>query len=466
MPHDVFLSYASTDRAAAEAICTALETRGIRCWVAPRDVPAGADWGEAILSAIGRAHAMVLVLSRTTANSTHVRNEVVTAVSQSLALCPVRIEDCQPGGALRLHLAGSHWLNVYPGPVEQHADALAAGVRLALAADATIEIPRAQAAALVAAARASHAAGQQGAPMARPTPALLPPRPAGPAAPLPVPSPAPVAARPEAGRGLAIGIGVGVALLALAAAAWFLWPQLRPMIGEATQAPVAIAGTAPATPPADDAPAASSATAPEVPAWLAARLVPAAPPPRARPDEASAPRSLAPTSSLAGLGGDTPLPQAAVPPPVAPAESPRRLAPSSSLAGIGGSVALPRASAPPPVPLAERFAQSPPTPLPAAAVPPAPAPAARVMNVAPETISRLFVARIGEGVGREDWLGNAQITPGNAVQIRAPQGQGCVFNIRAVYVGGRTEDRPGVDLCAAPELRFEGSKRAGAASSR
>ena len=106
-------------------------------------------------------------------------------------------------------------------------------------------------------------------------------------------------------------------------------------------------------------------------------------------------------------------------------------------------------------------------------LPPAPAgparaalPAARLMNIAGDTISRLFVARVEEGVGREDWLGNAQITPGNAVQIRAPEGQGCVFNIRAVYVGGRTEDRPGVDLCAAPELRFEGSKRAGAASSR
>ena len=154
MPHDVFLSYASSDRAAADAVCAALEARGIRCWIAPRDVPAGADWGEAILTAIGRAHAMVLVLSRGTAASVHVRNEVVTAVSQSLALVPVRIEDCQPSGALRLHLAGSHWVNVYPAPVDQHADVLAAGVRLALAADATIEIPRAQAAALVAAARA------------------------------------------------------------------------------------------------------------------------------------------------------------------------------------------------------------------------------------------------------------------------------------------------------------------------
>jgi hypothetical protein len=92
---------------------------------------------------------------------------------------------------------------------------------------------------------------------------------------------------------------------------------------------------------------------------------------------------------------------------------------------------------------------------------PPPPPAARMLNLAGETITRLFVARAQDGVGREDWLGQAQITPGNAVLLRAPAGQGCLFNIRVVYVGGRTEDRPGVDLCAAPELRFEGSKGAG-----
>jgi hypothetical protein len=96
--------------------------------------------------------------------------------------------------------------------------------------------------------------------------------------------------------------------------------------------------------------------------------------------------------------------------------------------------------------------------------PPAAGPAARLSNVADATITRLYVGRLEEGVGRQDWLGQAQITPGNAVLLRAPPGQGCLFNIRVVYVGGRTEDRPGVDLCTAAELRFEGSKGAASAS--
>lgn len=353
MPHDVFLSYASADRAAADAVCVALESRGIACWIAPRDVPAGADWGEAILTAIGRAHAMVLVLSRNTASSVHVRNEVVTAVSQNLALVPVRIEDCQPGGALRLHLAGSHWLNGFPPPVDQHADALVAGVRLALAADATIELPRAQAAALVTAARAAVAAG--------PLPVASPRSPAKErAAPLraAAPDPAPHVPRKAGGRGAAIAIGLALLVLlgAAAVSAWMFEPHLRALLGWAPAAPTVAAA----------------------------------------------------------------VPTVVNPPASGPA---------------------PRATPPP-------------------AAPPAPVQAqpARLVNTAAETISRLFVALPGEGVGREDWLGQAQITPGNAVLVPAPPGQGCLFNIRVVYVGGRTEDRPGVDLCAGGELRFDGGK--------
>lgn len=410
MPHDVFLSYASADRPAADAVCVALEARGIVCWMAPRDVPAGADWGEAILTAIGRAHAMVLVLSRHTAASVHVRNEVVTAVSQSLALVPVRIEDCQPGGALRLHLAGSHWLNVYPPPVEQHAEALAAGVRLALAADATIEIPRAQAAAMVAAARASSARQAQappaGPPQAAPRPTLARTTPkAAPRAPAPAAAgPAPHAPRPGSGRGTAVALILVVLalVLALGAAAWFYLPQIRSLLGMGYATPLA-------------------------------RMLAAAPP--AAPPAAEDAREAAPGPAPSPLAGASLPPFPVSPPGSAPAE-------------------------PPPIPAPRSFARM---PAPAA---PAPAPATRLLNAADATIRNLYVAPAEQGVGREDWLGSAQITPGNAVLVRAPPGQGCLFNLRVVYIDDRNEDRPGVDLCAAGELRFEGGKALARSSAR
>jgi hypothetical protein len=42
MNFDAFISYANQDKATADAACAKLEAEGIRCWIAPRDVPPGA----------------------------------------------------------------------------------------------------------------------------------------------------------------------------------------------------------------------------------------------------------------------------------------------------------------------------------------------------------------------------------------------------------------------------------------
>ena len=41
MPFDVFVSHSLKDKAIAEAVCSRLEAAKIRCWIAPRDIPAG-----------------------------------------------------------------------------------------------------------------------------------------------------------------------------------------------------------------------------------------------------------------------------------------------------------------------------------------------------------------------------------------------------------------------------------------
>ncbi len=37
MAHDIFTSYPSEDKNVANAVCSRLETLGVRCWIAPRD---------------------------------------------------------------------------------------------------------------------------------------------------------------------------------------------------------------------------------------------------------------------------------------------------------------------------------------------------------------------------------------------------------------------------------------------
>ena len=43
MEHEVFISYSSKNKNAAVAICHILEENEIKCWMAPRDIPPGAE---------------------------------------------------------------------------------------------------------------------------------------------------------------------------------------------------------------------------------------------------------------------------------------------------------------------------------------------------------------------------------------------------------------------------------------
>jgi hypothetical protein len=79
---DAFISYASHDSAVATALVEALERAGVTCWIAPRDVRAGALYADAIVRAISGARAFVLVLSESSIDSSHVSKEIERASSK------------------------------------------------------------------------------------------------------------------------------------------------------------------------------------------------------------------------------------------------------------------------------------------------------------------------------------------------------------------------------------------------
>ena len=124
MAHDVFISYSATDQRAANAVCHRLEAAGIRCWIAPRDVGFGKDWGLSIVEAIGEAKLVVVIFSAAANASRHVLDEVGTALDAGATVIPFRIEDIRPTGALRLHLNRLHWLDALSPPLDQHIDRL------------------------------------------------------------------------------------------------------------------------------------------------------------------------------------------------------------------------------------------------------------------------------------------------------------------------------------------------------
>jgi TIR domain len=126
MAHDVFISHSHEDKPAADAACAALEARGIRCWIAPRDINPGQDWATSIIKAIRGAQIMLLVFSRHANQSIQVRREVERAGNSGKVILPLRIDDVLPEEALEYYLSTPHWLDAITKPFEAHLEKLAA----------------------------------------------------------------------------------------------------------------------------------------------------------------------------------------------------------------------------------------------------------------------------------------------------------------------------------------------------
>lgn len=124
MSHDVFISYSFKDKKIADAICNALESEQIRCWIAPRDVLPGVEWGEAIVEAIAQAKIMVLVFSASANRSQQVLREVERAVNKNVIIIPFRIENVLPTKSMEYFLYSTHWLDALTPDIDKHIEQL------------------------------------------------------------------------------------------------------------------------------------------------------------------------------------------------------------------------------------------------------------------------------------------------------------------------------------------------------
>jgi adenylate cyclase len=125
MALDIFVSYAASDRATAFSVVAGLEGHGMRCWVAPRDITAGSEYGEEIVEAIRACRILVVIFSAEANSSPHVRREVERAVSARRPILPFRIENIAPTGAMEYALGNTHWLDAFSRPLEPHMATLA-----------------------------------------------------------------------------------------------------------------------------------------------------------------------------------------------------------------------------------------------------------------------------------------------------------------------------------------------------
>src|ERR1700736_6115733 len=144
MAFDAFISYSSADKIAADAACAVLEASGVRCWIAPRDIRAGAEYCGAIIDAIDHWRVIVLVFSASPNESRQIRREIERAVAKGVPILPLRIEAVTPTQSMEYFLGAIHWLDGLTPPIEPHLERLVQSVKAMLNVDAGAQAPPAR----------------------------------------------------------------------------------------------------------------------------------------------------------------------------------------------------------------------------------------------------------------------------------------------------------------------------------
>lgn len=106
---DVFMSYSSQNGIHAKALCDALEKEGLSVWIAPRNIPAGAEYGEEIIKGIETSKVFVLCLSKDSVQSQHVLREVERAVNRNMTIIVYQMEEVTLTKSFEYFLASTQW---------------------------------------------------------------------------------------------------------------------------------------------------------------------------------------------------------------------------------------------------------------------------------------------------------------------------------------------------------------------
>jgi tetratricopeptide (TPR) repeat protein len=142
MPSMVFISHSSKDRPTADAICAHLESAGINCWIAPRDIEPGATWTKGIMQGLDACRVLILVFSEHVNDSDHVQREVAKAFASGLAVIPFRIKDVLPNQSLSYFLDTVQWLDASAPPLQKHLATLSERIKKLLVDEPTRKPPK------------------------------------------------------------------------------------------------------------------------------------------------------------------------------------------------------------------------------------------------------------------------------------------------------------------------------------
>lgn len=110
---EVFISYSTRDREIADAVCNYLESNGVKCWIAPRDLKTGSNYAEEISNQISNAKIDLVISSESSNKSVYVKQEMEMAFRQQKMIIAFKIDESLPGGDFQFLLNNSQWIEAY-----------------------------------------------------------------------------------------------------------------------------------------------------------------------------------------------------------------------------------------------------------------------------------------------------------------------------------------------------------------
>ncbi len=96
----VFLSYSTKDWVLAHLIIHIFEENGIKCFIAERDIPIGAEFDTEIARRIWNSHLLVILLTSHAVASPWIHQEAGIAKGQDIPVWPIAVEDIKIEGAI------------------------------------------------------------------------------------------------------------------------------------------------------------------------------------------------------------------------------------------------------------------------------------------------------------------------------------------------------------------------------
>lgn len=113
MKYDVFISHSSLNAKFAENIVNELESNGINCFIAPRNmVVGGSDFATQLVENITECPIFLFLFTKESNKSGMVIREINEAVNSNKYIITLKADRAEPNKSLHFYLSVNHWLEI------------------------------------------------------------------------------------------------------------------------------------------------------------------------------------------------------------------------------------------------------------------------------------------------------------------------------------------------------------------